>query len=129
VVASEVRKLADQSKKSAERANQIVGDIQRATNGMVMTAEDGSKTTHSAAQSARLASAAFEKVIHLADAVFQNAQQVLLNSKQQAVALSQIDIAMKNISNGAREMSSGTVQIRDGMVKLSGVAGELQQVL
>ena len=129
VVASEIRKLADQSKKSAERANQIVADIQRATNSMVMTAEDGSKTTHAAAQSARLASAAFEKVIHLADAVVQNAQQVLLNSKQQAVALGQIDIAMKNINNGAREMSTGTVQIRDGMTKLSGVAGEINKML
>lgn len=129
VVASEIRKLADQSKTSAQRANQIVADIQRATNGMVMTAEDGSKTTHAAAQSARLASAAFEKVIHLADAVLQNAQQVLLNSKQQAVALTQIDIAMKNINNGAREMSTGTVQIRDGMTKLSTVAAELNTML
>jgi len=129
VVASEIRKLADQSKKSAERANQIVADIQKVTNGMVMTAEDGSKTTHAAAESARLASRAFAKVIHLADAVSQNAQQVLLNSKQQAVALSQIDIAMKNINNGAREMSSGTVQIREGMSRLAGAAMELNKIL
>lgn len=129
VVAAEIRKLADQSKKSAERANQIVNDIQKATNGMVMAAEDGSKTTHAAAQSARLASEAFEKVIHLADAVVQNAQQVLLNSKQQAVALSQIDIAMKNINNGAREITTGTAQIRDGMSRLSSVAGELNKTL
>ncbi|WP_295384677.1 methyl-accepting chemotaxis protein [uncultured Thiodictyon sp.] len=129
VVASEIRKLADQSKKSAERANQIVADIQKATNGMVMTAEDGSKITHATADSARLASQAFEKVIHLADALVQNAQQVLLNSKQQAVALTQIDIAMKNIDNGAREMSTGTAQIREGMAKLTGVASELNRML
>jgi len=129
VVASEIRKLADQSKKSAERANQIVADIQKATNGMVMTAEDGSKTTHSAAGSARLASQAFEKIIHLADAVYHNAQQVLLNSKQQAVALAQIDIAMKNINNGAREMSTGTAQIREGIARLSAVAVDINQML
>ncbi len=129
VVASEIRKLADQSKKSAERANQIVADIQKATNGMVMTAEDGSKTTHSAAESARLASQAFEKVIHLADAVFHNAQQVLFNSKQQAVALAQIDIAMKNINNGAREMSTGTAQIREGIARLSSVATDINRML
>lgn len=129
VVASEIRKLADQSRKSAERANQIVADIQKVTNGMVMTAEDGSKTTHVAAESAQLASQAFEKVMQLAGAVVQNAQQVLLNSKQQAVALSQIDIAMKNINHGAREMSTGTAQIRDGMARLSQVAGELNQML
>lgn len=129
VVASEIRKLADQSKKSAERANQIVADIQKATNGMVMTAEDGSKITHSAAESARLASHAFEKVIHLADGVAQNAQQVLFNSKQQAVALAQIDIAMKNINNGAREMSTGTAQIREGIARLSSVAVDINKML
>ena len=129
VVASEIRKLADQSKKSAERANQIVADIQKATNGMVMTAEDGSKITHSAAESARLASHAFEKVIHLADGVSQNAQQVLFNSKQQAVALAQIDIAMKNINNGAREMSTGTAQIREGIARLSSVAVDINKML
>ena len=129
VVAAEIRKLADQSKKSAERANQIVGDIQRATNGMVMTAESGSNTTHAAAQSARKASQAFEKVIQLSDAVFNNAQEVMLNSKQQAVALSQIDIAMKNINIGAREMTSGSIQIRDGITKLSSMAHEVNKTL
>ncbi|KAA6184616.1 hypothetical protein F2Q65_11620 [Thiohalocapsa marina] len=129
VVASEIRKLADQSKKSVERANQIVSDIQNATNGIVMAVEEGSKTTHATAESARQASDAFEKVSQLADAVHQNAQQVLLNSKQQAVALAQIDIAMKNISNGAREMSAGTLQVREGMARLSGVADELRGLL
>ncbi len=129
VVASEVRKLADQSKQSAARANQIVADIQRATNGMVMTAEDGSKTTHAAAESTRLASRAFEKVIGLADAVVQNAQAVLLNSRQQAVALTQIDIAMKNINNGAREMTAGTAQIRTGTARLAEAASDVGRML
>ena len=129
VVATEIRKLADQSKKSAERANQLVSDIQNATNGMVMTAEEGSKTTHSAAASAHSASQAFEKVIHLADQVVENGRQVLLNSKQQAVALAQIDIAMKSINSGAREMATGTVQMREGMSRLSGVAVKLNRML
>lgn len=129
VVAAEIRKLADQSKKSAERANQIVGDIQRSTNGMVMAVESGSNTTHAAAEIARKASQAFEKVIRLSDAVYNNAQEVMLNSKQQAVALSQIDIAMKNINIGAREMSIGTVQIRDGMTTLSSMASEVNVTL
>ena len=129
VVAAEIRKLADQSKKSAERANVIVNDIQKATNGMVMTAEDGSDKTLAATKTAREATRAFEEVSQLADAVHKNAQEVLLNSKQQAVALSQIDIAMKSIDNGAREITDGTSQIREGITRLSALAGEVERIL
>ena len=129
VVAAEIRKLADQSRKSAERANLIVNDIQKATNGMIMTAEQGSDKTRTAAQSARQATNAFEEVSGLADAVHKNAQEVLLNSKQQAVALAQIDIAMKNIDNGAREITTGTSQIRLGITRLSGLAADVERLL
>ena len=129
VVAAEIRKLADQSKKSAERANVIVNDIQKATNGMVMIAEQGSDRTRTAAQSARQATQAFEDVSNLADAVHKNAREVLLNSKQQAVALAQIDIAMKSIDSGAREISAGTTQIREGITRLSGLAGDVERIL
>lgn len=129
VVAAEIRKLADQSKKSAERANVIVGDIQKATNGMVMTAEEGSDKTRSAAESARQATDAFDKVSHLADSVNKNAREVLLNSKQQAVALAQIDIAMKSIDSGSREITAGTSQIREGITRLSTLAGEIERSL
>lgn len=129
VVAAEIRKLADQSKKSAERANVIVGDIQKATNSMVMTAEEGSDKTRTAAQSARQTTEAFEKVSRIADGVHRNAQEVLLNSKQQAVALAQIDIAMKNIDNGAREITAGTSQIREGISRLSNLAAEVERIL
>ena len=127
VVAVEIRKLADQSKKSAERANVIVNDIQKATNRMVMVAEEGSDKTRTAAETARLATDAFKQVSHLADAVHKNAQEVLLNSKQQAVALSQIDIAMKSIDSGSREMTAGTSQIREGIAALAGMSGEVER--
>ena len=127
VVAVEIRKLADQSKKSAERANVIVNDIQKATNRMVMIAEEGSDKTRTAAETARLATDAFKQVSHLADAVHKNAQEVLLNSKQQAVALSQIDIAMKNIDSGSREMAAGTSQIREGIAALAGMSAEVER--
>ena len=129
VVAAEIRKLADQSKQSAERANQIVADIQKATNSIVMTAEEGSKTSRNVAESVRQAVESFESVNKLSNSVYQNAQQVLLNSKQQATALSQIDEAMKNIKDGAREISTGTSQARAGLINLIDVAGKLKLLL
>lgn len=129
VVASEIRKLADQSKQSAEKASQIVADIQKSTNTMVMTAEDGTKTTHQVSESVEQAAEAFEILRKLSEGVFQNAQQVLLNSKQQAAALIQINEAMQNINNGSREMIAGTLQARTGVESLTKVADHLRTMV
>ena len=129
VVASEIRKLADQSKQSAEKASQIVADIQKSTNTMVMTAEDGTKTTHQVSESVEQAAQAFEALRKLSEGVFQNAQQVLLNSKQQAAALVQINEAMQNINNGSREMIAGTSQARTGVEALTKVADHLRTMV
>jgi methyl-accepting chemotaxis protein len=129
VVAAEIRKLADQSKQSAEKANQIVADIQKATNTIVMTAEEGSKTSRTVADNVRTAVEIFDSVNKVSSSVYQNAQQVLLNSKQQAAALAQIDEAMKNIKNGAKEISIGTTQARTGVTNLTEVANHLKQII
>ncbi len=129
VVAAEIRKLADQSKQSAEKATQIVSDIQKSNNSMVMTAEDGTKTTHQASESVEQAARAFEDVRKLSEGVYQNAQQVLLNSKQQAAALVQINQAMQNINNGSREMITGTAQARVGVESLTQVADHLRKLV
>jgi methyl-accepting chemotaxis protein len=129
VVAAEIRKLADQSKLSAEKSNQIVADIQKATNTIVMTAEEGGKTSRTVGENVRTAVAIFENVNKVSNSVYQNAQQVLLNSKQQAAALSQIDEAMKNINKGAKEISIGTAQARTGVTHLTEVAKHLKQII
>ena len=129
VVATEIRKLADQSKQSAEKANQIVVDIQKATNTMVMTAEEGSKTSRTVGENVRTSVEIFSGVSNNSATVYQNAQQVLLNSKQQAVALAQIDVAMQNIKSGAKEISIGTTQARTGVMNLTEVASHLKQII
>jgi methyl-accepting chemotaxis protein len=129
VVASEIRKLADQSKQSAEKSSQIVSEIQKSTNTMVMTAEDGTKTTRQVTDSVAQAAKAFAALGDLSVGVYQNAQQVLLNSKQQASALIQINEAMQNINNGSREMISGTKQARSGVDELTTVAEHLRRMI
>jgi hypothetical protein len=44
VVSGEIRKLADQSRKSAEKINALVADIQTAINSTVMVTDEGTKT-------------------------------------------------------------------------------------
>ncbi|HEY9655218.1 MAG TPA: methyl-accepting chemotaxis protein, partial [Crinalium sp.] len=73
VVAAEIRKLADQSKKSAERINALVVDIKNATNSTVMVTDEGSKTV--------------ETIIAAVNDIALTSQQISLTAKRQAIAI------------------------------------------
>ena len=125
VVAAEVRKLADQSKKSAERTNVLVAEIQKATNSAVMVTEDGSRTAEQVATIIGQTIAAFGSISSSVNDVAVSAQQVVLNSQQQAAALGQVTDAMKSLAAGATQMATGTIQTKLEMQKLNGVARDL----
>jgi len=129
VVAAEVRKLADQSKKSAERANALVAEIQKATNSAVMVTEDGSRTTEEVAAIMARTIDAFGSISDNANSVAVSAQQMLLNGRQQASALGQVTEAMKSLAAGSAQMAAGTEQTKKGVQKLNGVALGLQAMV
>ena len=129
VIAQEVRKLADQGKKSAEKVNTIVADIQKATNSAVMVTEAGTKTVEDVAQIAQRAGESFGSLSGIANSVYENAQQVSLNMKQQAVAIKQVTEAMNNINTGAKETSAGISQTKIGIQRLNEAAMELKKMV
>ncbi|MFY9327564.1 MAG: methyl-accepting chemotaxis protein [Georgfuchsia sp.] len=129
VVAAEIRKLADQSKKSAERTNALVAEIQKATNSAVMVTEEGSRTAEEVAGIIDRTIAAFGSISTTADSVAVSAQQVLLNSRQQASALGQVTEAMQSLSAGSAQMAAGTEQTKTGVQKLNRVAQDLQAMV
>ncbi len=115
VVAAEIRKLADQSKKSAERINSLVMDIQNATNSTVMVADEGRKTV--------------ENVVNSINTIAVNTQQISLTSKQQAVAIQQVVEAMNNLTQGASQTASGISQTKVGVQRLNDAAMNLKAVV
>ena len=129
VVAAEVRKLADQSKKSAERTNALVAEIQKATNSAVMVTEEGSKTADEVTAIIDKTLDAFGAVATTANSVSVGAQQLLLNSRQQAAALGQVTEAMKSLAAGSTQMAAGTAQTKIGVQKLNSVALDLKAMV
>ncbi|MCX7173611.1 MAG: methyl-accepting chemotaxis protein [Proteobacteria bacterium] len=129
IVASEIRKLADQSKKSAERTNALVKEVQKATNSAVMATEEGTKTAEEVAAIAKQSGESFASLAAVANKVYEGAQQVMLNSKQQSGALIQVSEAMKNLNNGSKEITAGTAQAKIGVVKLNEVAQSLKALI
>jgi methyl-accepting chemotaxis protein len=119
VVAAEIRKLADQSKKSAERIHALVSDIQQATNSTVMVTEEGTKTVEKGTQLAQRTGEAFNGLALSISSTFESMQQITLNAKQQAAAVNQVVDAMASLNGGARETAAGITQTRAGMQHLN----------
>src|SRR5688500_10974088 len=110
VVAAEIRKLADQSKKSAERINTLVLDIQNATTATVMATEEGTKTVEQGTYQPHRTAEVFEGLAASITSVFESSQQTLLNVKQQVAAVRQVVEAMEAINHGSKETTSGITQ-------------------
>lgn len=89
VIATEIRKVADQSKGSAQKINALVRDIQTATNSTVMVTEEGKKNV--------------EGVVDAVHNITLNSQQISLNANQQAIAISQVVQAMNHLNKVASQ--------------------------
>lgn len=126
VVSGEIRKLADQSKKSAEKINALVADIQTAINSTVMVTDEGTKTVEEGVKISAETAAAFNGVADAVNNVVLNSQQISLNVKQQAVAIEQVVSAMNSLNKGAQETASGITQIRTGTHQLNESAMQLK---
>jgi methyl-accepting chemotaxis protein len=129
VVAGEVRKLANESKKTAEQANTIISDIQKATNATIMKAEEGTKVVEEVSGFARNVDEVFNTVSEAANIVYENAQQVLLTAKQQSTAIGQVIEAMNGLNTGARETAAGISQTKTGLEQLNSAAQNLKQMV
>lgn len=126
VVAGEIRKLADQSKASAEKIQAIVDEIQQTTNSTVSVTEDGAKTAEKAVEDAQSAVETFFAVKAALENAFQSAKQISLNVKEQATAIKQVEDAMNALNAGAKEMAAGVHETRVGIQNLNKVAQRLK---
>lgn len=115
VVATEIRRLADQSRKSAERINALVSDVQNATNSTVMVADEGTKTVGG--------------IVAAIDNITVNNQQILLTAKQQAIAIQQVVDAMGSLNQRALETASGISQTKISTQRLNEAAHDLKGVV
>ena len=126
VVASEIRKLADQSKKSADKINALANDIQAAINRTVMVTDEGTKTVQEGIDLAEGTATTFLGVTEAVNKVFINSQQISTSAKQQAVAIQQVLNSMTNISQGSQESAVGMHQVKMTTRELTQVADELK---
>lgn len=112
VVASEIRKLADQSKNSAHQINVLVQEIKSSINSTTQVTVEGSQKIDQLMEVIQSASETFETVFTSINTVVLNSQQIAANIKQQDIAIQQITEVVTSINLGAIQTATGLGQTR-----------------
>ena len=126
VVAGEIRKLADESKKSAQKINNLATDIQSAIDRTVIVTDLGTKTATEGIQVAEQTATTFIGVTDAVSNVFLSSQQISASATRQATAIQQVLDAMTIISQGSQESAIGMHKVKTFTSELNQVADELQ---
>ncbi|MCK6548878.1 methyl-accepting chemotaxis protein, partial [Myxococcota bacterium] len=129
VVASEIKSLADQSKRATGQVRHILGEIQKATHGAVNATEDGMK---SVAATQKVVSQAGETIKSLSETITEASQvagQITASAGQQAAGMAQIHLAMKNINQVTQQNLASTKQSERAAHDLNLLAGKLKELL
>ena len=127
VVAAEIRKLAEQSKASANRISGLVGDAQNATRVTAAASVEKTRTVMEVKRLARETSNTFKGISSSMQSVVESAQQASLNVRQQMMAVQQVAEAMSAINHGSRQTSAGLSQTRIALHEIKQSTVELQK--
>ncbi|NVJ22474.1 methyl-accepting chemotaxis protein [Myxococcus sp. AM011] len=129
VVAAEVKALADQSKKATGQVRQILGQIQKATHGAVMTTEEGTK---SVATTTRIVAEAGSTIQTLSDLLAQaslTAAQIAASANQQATGIAQIRQAMHDVNQATQQGLMSSRQTERAMQDINSMGQKLKNLL
>jgi methyl-accepting chemotaxis protein len=129
VVATEIKALADQSKKATAQVRQILGEIQKATNGAVMATEQGTKSVSEAIKTVNDAGTTIRMLTDIIGAAAQSAAQIAASSGQQATGMRQIHQAMQNISQVSTQHLAATNQSEQAARHLTVLGASLKQLV
>lgn len=129
IVATEIKKLAEQSKKYAEKIRVLVEDIQSSINSTVLVTKEGTKTVELGMEITEKTTQAFATITDSVNNVVINNQQIYLNIQQQVTAVQKVVEAMDSINQGAKETALGISQTRIGIDDLKKAVEQLKTIV
>ncbi|MDR0496066.1 MAG: methyl-accepting chemotaxis protein [Treponema sp.] len=126
VVASEIRRFADNVAESTQEIKQKIEEVQGASQTLIAEANSGSRQIEIGYERMSEQKIVFEHIVDNSQNVATRSQQISNLSKQQELASSQIFTALKEISAGVKQFviaTSSTSKIADS---LNGMSEELK---
>jgi len=122
VVASEIRRFADNVADSTKEIKQKIEEVQKGSQILISEANHGSKQIEIGYERMSEQKIVFENIVENSQNVAAMSQQISNLSKQQELASSQIFIALKEISAGVKQFviaTSSTSKIADSLNGMS----------
>lgn len=126
VVASEVRRLAERTRDSAEEIKAIVGEIQSATHSSVLATEEGVKEVESGVALATGARGSLEQIMQMVDRTTSAIRQITLATQQQQSASEQISQTMREVAVVTSEAAAGMKQSAAAVGELNVLADQFK---
>jgi methyl-accepting chemotaxis protein len=127
VVASEMKALADQSKKAAQRIRDIVAEVQSGTAEAVHTVETSQGRVHEALLPLGAMIPKVEQLTLQVDESGQSLRQILAIVQQQTIGIDQINQAIKVVQEAVQDGLLQNMQLESAAEGLNGLARRLNE--
>ena len=129
VVADEVRKLAERTTKATKEIAAMIKQIQKDTEGAVVSMEEGTKEVEKGRLLADKAGVSLKQIIDGAGNVVDIITQVAAASEEQSTASEQISKNIEAISSVTQQSSAGVQQIARAAEDLNRLTNNLEQLV
>ncbi len=129
VVADEVRKLAERTTKATKEIAAMIKQIQKDTEGAVISMEEGTKIVEDGKKLADKAGNSLKQIIGGAEKVVDIITQVAAASEEQSASSEQISKNIEAISSVTQQSSSGIQQIARAAEDLNRMTDNLERIV
>ena len=125
IVATEVRRLSDNIIDSIKEIREIITEIQKASDTLILDSEKGTKQIDNGCESARSLESGFESIMQSAKATADSSHEILENVGQLTSASEQIFITLQQIARGIESFTQNTASISSASENVKEIAGLL----
>jgi methyl-accepting chemotaxis protein len=129
VVASEIRRFADNVVESVVEIKEKISELQDASQTLITEANNGSRQIDSGYVRMVEQKEVFERIVDISQSVATRSQQISNLSKQQELASAQIFTALKEISAGVKQFVTATASTSATADNLNSMSIELKETL
>ncbi|MGL5192847.1 MAG: methyl-accepting chemotaxis protein [Chroococcales cyanobacterium] len=129
VVATEIRKLADRSKESADKIHILLADIEATLRSTIKVTQEGTTTVSASSLITQQTAEAFRGVREAVDQVVASTAEISIVAKEQVTAIHQVLDATNTIDVSARENAAGITQVKIAIQQLNDTAQALQAMV
>ncbi len=129
VVATEIRKLAENVVRSTGSIEEIAREIQTAANSSVMAAEENVKLVKVGAQKLTRVEEAMQEIVSMAEQTTDSAKQVSMATGQQKNASEQIVLTMRELSDVAKQMAAAAGETTSSANSLTQMTENLKKIV